>query len=110
MSSAIYSAFGYLFDLLHLQRAQDVESLLQLVKPCGCTYIGMKLEVVLSEYCYVVGKALIKGGGDWDYVRRMGIKPLNVIVITDGEPSKLMRTMKHCNALMTDYLRLAFFR
>lgn len=50
--------------------------LFDIIKPAGHTPIGNRLEELLHNYFDQLDRA------EWK-----GVKPLNIIVITDGEPS-----------------------
>ncbi|KHO01928.1 von Willebrand factor [Metarhizium album ARSEF 1941] len=55
----------------------DVESIFNRARPYGATYTGKRLEQILIPYMKQLSKAK-----DMD-----DVKPINLIVITDGEPS-----------------------
>lgn len=67
------------------QNEEDVRQLFYSVKPGAGTPTGARLEQILSQYITRIEAANTKSGGG-DPVQS-DIKPLNLIVITDGEPT-----------------------
>lgn len=72
----------------NIKSAQAVESLFDSIDPDGITPTGEKLEIILLGYILQIEEAQ-----DHDRAEPVGkgtalkgIKPLNIIVITDGEP------------------------
>lgn len=66
--------------LIHVQNARSVLQLFDQVKPGGATPIGDRLEELLMDYMEELERVKTLQA-----VRN--IKPLNIIVITDGAPS-----------------------
>ncbi|CCO30060.1 hypothetical protein RSOLAG1IB_03191 [Rhizoctonia solani AG-1 IB] len=64
---------------------EQVRQLFYAVKPDGGTPIGHRLEELLSAYMARIEGAKTKSGGQDP--SKSGIKPLNLIVITDGVPT-----------------------
>lgn len=56
------------------------------LRPCGPTPIGHRLDVILGDYFRSLDAAKRKEDAG-DYFARKQIKPVNVIVITDGAPT-----------------------
>lgn len=56
------------------------------LQPCGPTPIGHRLDVILGDYFRVLDAAKRQEDAG-DYLARKQIKPVNVIVITDGAPT-----------------------
>lgn len=64
---------------------EDVRRLFDSVRPTPGTPTGARLEQIVSRYITRIEAAKAKSGGADP--SESGIKPLNLIVITDGEPS-----------------------
>lgn len=69
-----------------LQTAADVVRLFDQVTPSPGTPTGARLDQILSKYITRIEMAKQKSGGNAN-PSDSGIKPLNLIVITDGAPS-----------------------
>ena len=69
-----FNAYRETEDRQHLTSAEDVMRLFEGLNPYGESLIATKLDEVLNEYCF-------RFGHDRD------IKGLNLIVLTDGDPS-----------------------
>lgn len=65
----------------HNQEAKAVDRLFNSVRPDGWTYIGKRLNKLLEDYINKLDSAMKKQG------RKDVIKPINYIVLTDGEAS-----------------------
>ncbi|CAE6342269.1 unnamed protein product [Rhizoctonia solani] len=68
-----------------VKNGEQVRQLFYSVKPGGGTPTGRRLEQILTAYIARIEAAKTKSGGA--DLSQSGIKPLNLIVITDGEPS-----------------------
>ncbi|CUA77907.1 hypothetical protein RSOLAG22IIIB_06860 [Rhizoctonia solani] len=68
-----------------VKNGEQVRQLFYSVKPGGGTPTGRRLEQILTAYITRIEAAKTKSGGA--DLSQSGIKPLNLIVITDGEPS-----------------------
>ncbi|KDN35708.1 hypothetical protein RSAG8_11387, partial [Rhizoctonia solani AG-8 WAC10335] len=68
-----------------VRNEEEVRQLFYTVKPGRGTPTGRRLEQILTPYITKIEAAKIKSGGADP--SQSGIKPLNLIVITDGEPS-----------------------
>lgn len=68
-----------------VRNQEDVRQLFYSVKPGGGTPTGTRLEQILTQYITRLEAAKTKSGGA--DLLQSGIKPLNLIVITDGEPT-----------------------
>ncbi|KAJ1308347.1 hypothetical protein OPQ81_004057 [Rhizoctonia solani] len=68
-----------------VRNEEEVRQLFYSVKPGGGTPTGHRLEQILTDYITKIEAAKTKSGGADPL--QSGIKPLNLIVITDGEPS-----------------------
>ncbi|KAF8760120.1 von Willebrand factor (vWF) type A domain [Rhizoctonia solani] len=67
------------------QNKEEVRQLFYAVKPSGSTPTGLRMEQLLMAYIARIEAARTKSGGQDPL--NSGIKPLNLIVITDGEPT-----------------------
>ncbi|CAE6477109.1 unnamed protein product [Rhizoctonia solani] len=68
-----------------VRNEEEVRQLFYSVKPGGGTPTGLRLEQILTAYITKIEAAKTKSGGADP--SQSGVKPLNLIVITDGEPS-----------------------
>ncbi|KAH7344089.1 hypothetical protein B0J17DRAFT_714228 [Rhizoctonia solani] len=68
-----------------VKNEEQVRQLFYSVKPSAGTPTGHRLEQILGAYITKIEAAKTKSGGVDS--SQSGIKPLNLIVITDGEPS-----------------------
>lgn len=68
-----------------VKNEEEVRQFFYSVKPGGGTPTGLRLEQILTAYITKIEAAKTKSGGADPL--QSGIKPLNLIVITDGEPS-----------------------
>ncbi|CAE6395265.1 unnamed protein product [Rhizoctonia solani] len=68
-----------------VRNKEEVRQLFYAVKPSGSTPTGLRLEQLLMAYIARIEAARTKSGGQDPL--NSGIKPLNLIVITDGEPT-----------------------
>ena|ERR1700733_3760903 len=91
----------------NIKSAQAVESLFDSIDPDGITPTGEKLEIILLDYILLIEEAQ-----DRDRAEPSGkgtalkaIKPLNMIVITDGEPCALHQHVfpRSMRVLVTEY-------
>ncbi|EIM85686.1 uncharacterized protein STEHIDRAFT_148001 [Stereum hirsutum FP-91666 SS1] len=71
----------------HIKLAKDVESLLGSMRPNGLTFIGERLEEILRQYSDSLDNILGNRLGNMEQARLQRIKPINIIIITDGIPS-----------------------
>lgn len=69
---------------LNIKDAAAVTSLFETVRPHAATPTGTRLQHILNPYVRGYEEALRAHGGDPE---ETGVKPLNVIVITDGVPT-----------------------
>ena len=67
-----------------IRTTAQVEKLFETVRPRGITPMGASLSRILSPYMACYRRAVRACGGD---ARRAGVKPINIIVITDGQPN-----------------------
>ena len=65
-------------DYKNITRANEVQRIFETVRPCGGTFTGKKLEAILKPYL----RECEAKKSDLE-----SVKPLNIIVITDGVPS-----------------------
>jgi uncharacterized protein YegL len=71
--------------LTPMQNQEDVRQLFYSVRPAYGTPTGLRLEQILTSYITRIEGAKMKSGGADP--SQSGIKPLNLIVITDGAPT-----------------------
>lgn len=79
-------ALGYCSNIPHLQSSEDVMALFNEVGPGGQTPLGRKLDQLLGAYIQKLPPALEVDPSMSDDEEE--IKPINILVITDGMPSK----------------------
>ncbi|KAJ7739508.1 hypothetical protein B0H16DRAFT_1538905 [Mycena metata] len=73
-------------DTLNMKSSTDVQALFNSVEPYGATPTGHRLENLLKPYLRKLERARIDDEGTpWHKITREAIKPVNFIVITDGE-------------------------
>lgn len=72
---------------LVLQDSKAVHEQFTNLEPRGPTPIGHRLDVILGDYFRDLDAAKRQEDAG-DYFARKQIKPVNVIIITDGAPSK----------------------
>ncbi|KAK1760645.1 collagen alpha-5 chain [Echria macrotheca] len=68
----------------NLRRPEDVENLFSQVRPGGGTPTGTRINQIMKPYLRGYEQAIARTGGDPD---NSGVKPVNMIVITDGVPT-----------------------
>lgn len=69
---------------LNITSADTVSNLFATVRPSGATPTGKRLQQIINPYLTNFEKAMKAKGGD---AEATGIKPINVIVVTDGVPT-----------------------
>jgi hypothetical protein len=69
---------------LNIKSAEAVNRLFETVRPHAATPTGTRLQNILSPYFKQFEDAVKAHGGD---AEETGVKPLNIIVITDGVPT-----------------------
>jgi hypothetical protein len=69
---------------LNIKSADAVSRLFETVRPHGATPTGTRLQAILGPYVKEFETAMAAHGGD---AEAAGVKPVNVIVITDGVPT-----------------------
>ncbi|KAL2261866.1 hypothetical protein VTK26DRAFT_3129 [Humicola hyalothermophila] len=74
------SAGGY----VHVRTLEHVEYLFSAVRPRGATPTGTRITQILGPYVRKYERAVARAGGNPD---ACGVKPVNMIVITDGAPT-----------------------
>lgn len=78
---------NHALDTYNITSASAIRGLFRRVQPSGCTPTGRCLDEILREYIdrYAAYKkaALL----DPDGPRQLAVKPLNIVVLTDGEPT-----------------------
>ncbi|AEO71084.1 uncharacterized protein THITE_2070922 [Thermothielavioides terrestris NRRL 8126] len=67
----------------NIRTAAQVESLFRSVRPRGCTPTGTRINHILKPYLREYEAAIARTGNPDD----CGVKPVNMIVITDGAPT-----------------------
>lgn len=68
----------------NLRSAAAVEDLFSAVRPGGGTPTGTRIQAILGPYVTAFERAVAAAGGDADAA---GVKPVNLIVVTDGVPT-----------------------
>ncbi|KAJ7026705.1 hypothetical protein C8F04DRAFT_1124441 [Mycena alexandri] len=80
-------------DTLNMKSSIDVQALFDSVQPTGATPTGRRLESLLKPYLKKLEKSKIDDEGTpWDKNTKEAIKPVNFIVITDGEATDEPKT------------------
>ncbi|OIW27576.1 hypothetical protein CONLIGDRAFT_440183 [Coniochaeta ligniaria NRRL 30616] len=69
---------------LNIKSAEAVSRLFETVRPHAATPTGTRLNSIISPYAREFENAVKAHGGDTE---ETGVKPLNIIVITDGVPT-----------------------
>ena len=69
---------------LNIRSAEAVTRLFETVRPHAATPTGTRLQHIIAPYFKTFQQAVAAHGGD---AEEAGIKPMNVIVITDGVPT-----------------------
>jgi len=68
----------------NIRSAEQVETLFNQVRPTGGTPTGTRINQIMKPYLRAYEQAIAANGGDPD---DSGVKPINMIVITDGIPT-----------------------
>lgn len=75
---------------LNVKSAVHIRRLFSQVEPAGCTPTGQCLDEILREYIdrYAASKAPVSpSSSPSSQPKRVPVKPLNILVLTDGEPT-----------------------